>query len=349
MSSISNHKILHIVNDNLTAQALIDAEIPGEILPWQDTLYEGPVINFEDINSLAIERAKYFAARGYGDYKTIENAYLARNEVLKSFSNYSRVILWFDYDLYGQLQLMQLVEWFGRQQTGPLEISSIQLDLVKSKSLSKPRISQMLAMDIQKLFNNCNEVTLQQTNICSKAWKQFTSKTPDGLLSFHPADLSTMPYLRDAIVRLVKEFPAKDTGLSRTEYLIIDAVRSKQTNEEDIFEYVQKKEPIAFMSKTVFLNKINQMIECKYPILKKEPIEQEVALEITEENDQINDSTVVHEYTIKVTNYTNQVLSKWADWIQLNGINRWVGGVHLSDGNMWRYDSINRKVKKTYI
>ncbi len=33
-----------------------------------------------------------------------------------------------------------------------------------------------------------------------------------------------------------------------------------------------------------------------------------------------------------------QILERRADFIALNGIDRWIGGVHLTRGNVWRYD-----------
>ena len=349
MSSVSSQKILHIVNDNLTAQALAHAELAGEILPWQDTLYEGPVIRFEDLDSLAIERAKYFAARDYGDYKTIEQAYLSRNAVIKDYRNYQHIILWFDHDLYGQLQLTQLIEWLGRQDTGRIEISQIDLGLVKQKGIHRRRISQLLPTEIQILFQSVIEVTLQQTEICRQAWYAFTNGNPEHIVQFNPPDLSTMPYLKDVFIRLAREFPFKTTGFSQTEYLIVDAVKHKNFTEDDIFAYVQSKEPVAFMSRTVFQHILQHLMDVQYPVLKKQVIEQEVVLEVDGTTNISSETKIIKDSKIHTTNYTNQVLNKWVDWIQMNGINRWIGGVHLHDGNLWRYDPISRKLNKTYV
>lgn len=348
MSSITNQKILHIVNDNSAAAILAGAQLPGEILPWQDALYEGPVVAFKEIDKLAKYRAQYFAARGFGQFKDIENAYLQRNAQLKQYNNYTKVILWFDHDLFGQLQLVQLIDWFYHQEMGNVELCQVNIENLKS-GRKVLRISQLSPVQVTALYQSCHEVTLTQANICRLAWDAFTSTTPHKLISFQPKDLSTMPFLKNAIARLIQEYPSKTTGLSRTEYLIIDAVAKKMFNEDAIFNYMQLKEPVAFMSKTIFLHHLNHLMNAKYPMLVKNAITQETALETSIGQIDVKENPIVHSYKITVTKYTNQVIAKWLDWVQLNGINRWIGGVHLSDGNIWRYDSVIRKVNKTYV
>ncbi|MDX1810897.1 MAG: hypothetical protein R3240_03050 [Gammaproteobacteria bacterium] len=347
MSDIRQQTVLHIVSDNLTAETLRKSDIGGDILAWQDALYEGPVPSTKSLDELCEERARYFAARSMGEYSDISEAYKQRNQVLKSYINYTKVVLWFDIDLYGQLQLIQLIAWFDTQNTGKTEITQIESSKIPAKGSVKRHLFQLNSIEIAKLYQSASEVTMLQAEISTQAWQAFTAKTPEKLLSFYRKDLSSMPTVKNALLRLAQEYPSKATGLSRTESLIIEAVRQRHYTEGEIFEFVQKKEPLAFMTQPVFLYHLNHLINARYPVLKKEVLEYDSALEVA--SDGVNDQMVVHDYKICHTNYTNQVLNKWVDWIQLNGINRWIGGVHLNEGNIWRYDAETRSIKKTYI
>jgi len=40
----------------------------------------------------------------------------------------------------------------------------------------------------------------------------------------------------------------------------------------------------------------------------------------------------------RITDAGREVLSGRADHIELNGIDRWIGGVHLASGHIWRRD-----------
>ncbi len=352
MNSITDQRILHIVNDKATAKCLAEVGLGGDILVWQDALYEGPVSS-DEIDKLAVLRAQYFAARDYGSYAQIEQAYLRRNTLLKSFMSYNEVVLWFDHDLFGQLQLAQLLAWFNAQDTGRVLISLIQLALLTAGRIT-PRLSQVSLPQLTQLFHARTEVTAQQATIYQAAWNALTSNTPERLTAFCPKDMSNVPFIKNAFTRLAQEYPSKATGLSRTEYLIIDAVKSKNTTIESIFAYVQQKEPVAFMSKSIFEHHLQCLVNAKHPALQVQTLKQETVLEIDNEESQSEstvaiENTIVTDYAINVTRYTNQVFNKWIDWVQVNGINRWIGGVHLNEGVIWRYDPVSRQLHKTYV
>lgn len=47
---------------------------------------------------------------------------------------------------------------------------------------------------------------------------------------------------------------------------------------------------------------------------------------------------------MRLTPLAREVLAGRRDWIAENGIDRWVGGVHLMPGNVWRWDSDRGRV-----
>jgi hypothetical protein len=42
---------------------------------------------------------------------------------------------------------------------------------------------------------------------------------------------------------------------------------------------------------------------------------------------------------VGLTAFGEDLLAGNADWIAANGIDRWVGGVHLTPGDLWRWDA----------
>jgi hypothetical protein len=45
-----------------------------------------------------------------------------------------------------------------------------------------------------------------------------------------------------------------------------------------------------------------------------------------------------------LTTLARDVLAGRRDWIAENGIDRWVGGVHLTPGKVWRWDARTHRV-----
>ena len=91
------------------------AAIAGEYLPWRDVLHEGPVPKDLTLEQLSKVRAEYIASQGWGELVEVEQSFKERDLTLKSFDNYDEIILWFEHDLYDQLQILQILDWFSAQ------------------------------------------------------------------------------------------------------------------------------------------------------------------------------------------------------------------------------------------
>ena len=348
MQTLTKNKYLHITNDINLAHNLEKLEISGDTLPWQDALYEGPAIAIDDIDIFSKKRACYFADRGYGDYKEIESGYLERNARLKNFKKYTQIILWLDHDLFGQLQFLQLVNWLAKETTGDIEVSIVNCGLFK-KGRQIKRLNELTDQQLLMLFQRATELTLSQAETCERGWKAFTASTPHELLKFFPRDMSTTPFLKNAIVRLVQQFPSKLNGLSRTEYLILDALAKQKHTEIEIFDYVQQKEAVPFMSYSIFNQYLEILKAAPMPLVNKKVFSQEVVIEAMDDEENFEEVIIENSYKLELSSLARQVLNNWVDWVQLNGIDRWVGGVHLNDGVIWRYDKNARSLARTYV
>ena len=337
---------LHITNDETLAKKIKAAGIEGDTIAWQDALYEGPVVKDLSLDELSMVRAEYFARLGWSNNDEIKHRFRLRNEKLKTFSRYQEVVLWFDHNLYNQLQLLQIISWFASQNTRHLLLSLICIDRFPGvkhffgiNSLGEEQLIQLVPKK--------TEITMAQINVCVKGWRALTSPHPDALLTFYPADMSSMPFLKNAIARLIQEFPAKANGLSQTESLILQALLAHLTEPDDIYQFVQHKEPVPFMSRAMFYGCLQKLTSCRVPAIEKQAVETEEVIDSESETVCEVETTHIVHFTLAQT--ARQVLYNWVDWIQLNGINRWIGGVHLQEGNIWRYNKETRTLKKTYL
>src|SRR3954452_10644840 len=101
--------VLHITNGDSTVATMRQAGIGGDIVPWRDVLHEGPVPPLPPAELLAV-RAEYLARRGLADADDIERILRARDERLGAALGATEpVVLWFEHDLYDQLQLIQIL------------------------------------------------------------------------------------------------------------------------------------------------------------------------------------------------------------------------------------------------
>ena len=132
-----------------------------------------------------------------------------------------------------------------------------------------------------------------------------------------------MPFLAAALTRFLEEYPSTTDGLSRTERQLLQAVAGGKRKKTDIYMESRKQEDVPWGDSSVYL-RLNWLAAGPNPALVESP---------------------KNEFTI--TDAGRQLLEAKADWIKLQGgIDRWLGGVHLTgDQPKWRWDS----EKKTLI
>ena len=58
------------------------------------------------------------------------------------------------------------------------------------------------------------------------------------------------------------------------------------------------------------------------------------------------DSDKIKDMAFEITGRGKAVLNGDADFIALNGIDTWLGGVHLTNTNLWRWDEENGRLRK---
>ncbi len=103
--------MLHITNGDC-AVAVLSRAVQGAMLPWQDVLHEGPVHAGIPLEDLSRRRAAFIASAGWAPLAAVEEKFAARNALLHQAIGHDEVVLWFEHDLYDQLQLIQLLDWF---------------------------------------------------------------------------------------------------------------------------------------------------------------------------------------------------------------------------------------------
>ena len=110
--------MLHITNGDAAAGRMAEAGIPGDIVPWRDVLHEGPVPAGLGLDELRPVRARFLADCGWAPYEQALADLGTRDVALASFREHDETVLWFEPDLYDQLQLLQVLDWFAGQELG---------------------------------------------------------------------------------------------------------------------------------------------------------------------------------------------------------------------------------------
>src|SRR6266566_2918064 len=97
---------LHVTNGDSAGNTLRQTSLGGAVLPWQDVLHEGPV-PAGTRRELLHARSAFVAGCGWGSRRSILASLERRDrQLLQALRDGQQVVLWFEHDLYDQLQLV---------------------------------------------------------------------------------------------------------------------------------------------------------------------------------------------------------------------------------------------------
>jgi hypothetical protein len=294
--------MLHITNG--TSVSLGESGIGGEVLVWRDSLPDGPVPHGLDLDALTEVRAGFLARFFDMDREEVRQDMAERNVTLRAWRDHEEVVLWFEHDLFDQLQLLQLLDYFAAEEGAAGRVSLIQAD-----SYLGPMPPEKLA----DLYPRRQPVSQEQLQLGAQAWAAFREPAPSKEAEFRAR--SELPYMAPAFRRLLEEFPSKRNGLGRTQQQMLEAIEARgPVTLRQAFLDSQKREPAMFLGDSSFFAYARELASCASPLLSIDGDE------------------------ASITDAGSAVLGGRADHVGLNGIDRWIGGVHLTSDRLWRAD-----------
>lgn len=317
--------MLIVTNGDAAVATLKDAGIPGHIFAWRDVLHEGPVPHGLTLREMSDVRAAFIADRGWGSEERVRRDFKLRDDKLDSAQHQTEFLLWFEHDLYDQLQLIQILDQLV---TAPPE------DTILSMICREAFVSHTAAELLDEWFEERESLDDRQLDLGSEAWDAFTNPSPEAWAALLDEDTIVLPFLADAIERLLEEYPAPGDGLSRSERQILEALTEGHTTPGSLFRATQGMEEAAFMGDASF-----------WPILAglTVPDTPLVAGEGPMELPGPRPDPGFLRQPLEITTMGRSVLAGEVDWMTLAPIDKWLGGVHLTKPQ-WRWDPEARQL-----
>ncbi|HZY96642.1 MAG TPA: DUF1835 domain-containing protein [Candidatus Cybelea sp.] len=296
---------LHITNGDGALALLKKAGILGTHLAWRDALNDGPVpagLSLEETSAL---RANYLAERGYGNPIRLIHEFTRRDAQLRRADDFDEVVLWFEHDLYDQLQLLQALTALDE-----LDLEAGRIAVLQSDHY----LSGMSVDEILTWLPKRRTATAAIFKSARRSWERFTSPSPADLFAAAGEDAIGLPFLRSGMARLCEEYPWTRDGLSRSQRQALYAVAQGPARLEELFSRAQAREEAYFLGERAFSKLLEDFSSGDAALIEEE------------------------EAKLVPTALGRRVLAGDADWLDEHRIDRWVGGVHLTPDHLTRWD-----------
>lgn len=262
--------ILNITNGDSAGDSLVKSGIPGEVLVWNDILYDGPRNpGWPDGDTLAA-RAQFLEQTTAGglDRTYILNGLKRQYEKLTAAADNMRIVLWFDACLFDQSILAHILTCLHHLGVRNAELLCIDAfpGIVPFNGLGQLQPSQLAS-----LYNQRRPVTDAQFQFAEVVDKAFATQEPSFFEELSSRADPPLPWIPAAVTRWLQEQPDPATGLGRLEYLALKAIRGGCETPGDIFSTVAAADtPPQFWGDTTLWAKINGLADRKPPLVRIE-------------------------------------------------------------------------------
>jgi hypothetical protein len=168
-------------------------------------------------------------------------------------------------------------------------------------------------------------VTEAQLKLGQIAWHAITAPSPHALAELVNTGTPALPGMAIALRRHLFELPSLANGLSLSEQLTLQILKDKgPMNAARLFgEYSNHYEPLPFCGDVGYWEIIEGLSNAGQPAVHMQ-----------------KDGENPRDWQAESAPLAGNLLNNGADWLALNAIDRWVGGVHIHSAHdeSWRID-----------
>jgi hypothetical protein len=301
----------------------------AEVVAWRDVLHDGPIPNKESLEDFSKVRLNWLLDNGRGDHDELYIQFTERNFIMHNHHRFTDVELWFEHDLFDQLQLIQVLDFFaseGRTQG---------IMLVQTNDF----IAQQNPNNIDHFYDMARNIDRDDLAIAAKSWKALSHSSPyEWYALLQDPAIRCLTYLELAIKRMLQELPDFASGLTRTQRIILQGIpEDDETLPGPLFKWFSDYDQPNFMGDASFMDALDELRFCQTPLLSgkhkrfrdvwnADPIER----------------TAWMRNPVSLTDAGKAALAGLFDHIERNQISRWWGGTMISPANDWRWDAHNK-------
>jgi hypothetical protein len=292
--------MIHIHNGDVVAVHAKRVGVPGDHVSFRECLIAGPVQPGDNW----IESRARFLASAYGDdLLRVSNRLFEQEQTIAASGNADEIVLWFEHDLFCLIHFIYLLQRL------PVGRTSIVWH-------DQP-LGNVEADDLLRLFNRRRPATREMVALSRETWQAYVAPDPTALNPLIVGSASEFPFLRDGLALHLARFPAVRNGLGVIEQRILEFIADGANDFKTLFNRFWLSQPRFGLSDSEVLRQIHGLAGRTYPLITLTEGSEQAVFTITEVGERVLAGT---------------------DDIELNGIDMWLGGVHLTKERMWRWD-----------
>lgn len=360
-------KQLHITNGDATGEMLKEIFAMDEILCWRDVLHDGP-LTLAPFETHSRRRAQFLARTlvalgdttlGKDPYHQIHAGFKARDAIMAGLGAFESVTLWFEHDLYDQLQITEILHRIAETKQGPQNLFLICID-------SHPEVpffhglGDLSPVKLAALYPQRKPLGDTQFAAGQRIWRALCAADPLALADLMDQPFDGLAFMGAALRRFCEEYPGCFNGLTRTQLLLLQAIGDPLSELPLLRHRIHQQEESGrlpagettasryrrVMSRPLRFGRIFfnlQTLETA-PFMGDLWVRKELAALCTAPTPYLSFSSDPDapphnpKTAYALTAAGGEALEGGLHWAKANPYDLWRGGVHLTSAQMWYWD-----------
>ncbi|GIP31014.1 RNA polymerase subunit sigma-24 [Paenibacillus sp. J2TS4] len=244
------------------------------------------------------------------------------------------------HDLFDQTMLCYLLYWFSKQKLGRTRLNLLCIGefpgIERFRGLGRLSVEQL-----GTLSGTWHVVERQELDLGKAYWEAFTSSDPRQLAQLLQEDSSALPFARNAFRYHLSRFPSVQDGLGNVERATLEFIARGLNQPMELFRQVSDELHEFGMGDLQFWLILKQMASGPQPLIHFDGAEAAIPSYTDRSED-------VRHRRILLTDAGRRVQDGKEDWVAVNGIECWLGGVHLrGKERVWRWDEKEESIVRS--
>jgi hypothetical protein len=302
--------MINIHNGDVGAAAARRASLPGSHMALRESLISGPVRMPYDVE----QRAHVLADMAGQSLLRVRNDLLDQERAIAAAMDQDEIVLWFEHDLFCLVHLLFLLTRLAAHR---------RLTLV----FHPEPLSQQ---ELPALMDSRAAVTPAMIALAREAWAAYTSPDPTALnrLLATPAP-AAFPFLQAGLSLHASRFPSTSNGLGEIERRALASLAEGPLDFGTLFSRIDAAPPRFGFGDAEVIRILRWMASRAVPLVT-----------IAE------GEGTPPKMLLSITPAGENVMSGQLDDIKVTDTDLWLGGVHLTQGDMWRWDGVRKEIVK---
>src|SRR4030095_5464761 len=161
-------------------------------------------------------RAKHLSEQYDLDPQKCEAELLEQEELLNNIDQHDEVVLWFEHDLFCQVNLLFLLHHLANAAVGNTRLSLINIGEYPGK-LDFRGLGELNPDELASVFPARELLAPSQLRLGDSAWQAYCSSDPTAIENLLQTDTTALPFLETALRAHLKRFPSVRNGLGHVE------------------------------------------------------------------------------------------------------------------------------------